>query len=212
MALLPFTTGAQMLGIHPKTLHHWLKEANVPFTLHPSDARIKCVDPQHLLEVAKLHDRSLPELPASREEQAKSLPAEPEQPSSSLPPIRASEPDLVQKLSCLETKVVSLQEQLAQLALALLQERERTIERRISALETVTAELVGKHPLPASQEQGGGQTLACASRRGYQLLPAEQPARSRVPALIEYSAQETYVIISSQEGELHLMPDSSRVV
>ena len=76
MALLPFTTGAQMLGNHPKTLHHWLKEANVPFTLHPSDARIKCVDPQHLLEVAELHDRSLPELPASREEQAKSLPAE----------------------------------------------------------------------------------------------------------------------------------------
>ena len=81
--------------------------------------------------------------------------------------------------------------------------------RQISALETVTAELVGKHPLPASQEQGGGQTLACASRRGYQLLPAEQPARSRVPALIEYSAQETYVIISSQEGKLHLMPNSA---
>jgi hypothetical protein len=30
-----------------------------------------------------------------------------------------------------------------------------------------------------------------------------------MPALIEYGAQGTYVIISSQEGELHLVPDST---
>jgi hypothetical protein len=30
-----------------------------------------------------------------------------------------------------------------------------------------------------------------------------------MPALIEYGAQGTYVIISSQEGELHLAPDSA---
>ena len=30
-----------------------------------------------------------------------------------------------------------------------------------------------------------------------------------MPALIEYGAQGVYVIISSQEGELHLTPDSA---
>jgi hypothetical protein len=39
MTLLPLTTCAQMLGIHSKTLHQWLKEANVSCAVHPSDAR-----------------------------------------------------------------------------------------------------------------------------------------------------------------------------
>lgn len=211
MALLPFTICAQMLGIHPKTLHHWLKEANVPFALHPSDARIKCVESQHLLEVAKLHDRSLPELSASREEQARFLPAEPEQPSSSLPTIRASEPDVMQKLSCLEAKVVSLQEHLAQLALALLHERERTLESRMTALETLTAELLGKPvvPLqvaaptlsPAAVPQTLGQTLRPPN-------PAEKRVRPLLP-LIEYGTGGAYVIMCPREGELLLTPNST---
>ncbi len=40
------------------------------------------------------------------------------------------------------------------------------------------------------------------------LHPAEQLARSRRPALIEYCASGIYVIISSQEGEMHLEPNS----
>jgi len=43
----------------------------------------------------------------------------------------------------------------------------------------------------------------------YQPLAVEQRARSRLPALIEYGAQGAYVIISSQEGEVHLTPDSA---
>ena len=31
---------------------------------------------------------------------------------------------------------------------------------------------------------------------------------SKLPPLIEYSAAGTYVVISSQEGEIHLIPDS----
>jgi len=88
-----------MLGIHPKTLHSWLKEANLPLALSPTDARIKCLEEQHLQEVARRHDRSLPELPCalvSSEEQVTSLPA-----------TTPCEPDLMQKLSCLETKVAT---------------------------------------------------------------------------------------------------------
>jgi hypothetical protein len=158
MALLPLATCARVLGIHPKTLHHWLKEANFPLAPHATDARIKCVAQEHLLEVARRHGRPLPDLPSAprlsgcsapgwREEQAKPLPtneAEPDHPGASMPATSPPEADLIQKLSCLETKIVTLQEHLAQLALALLQERERSVERRLLALETVTAELVGK--------------------------------------------------------------------
>ncbi len=44
MATLPLATGARLLGIHPKTLHHWLTQANVPLAAHPRDARIKGVE------------------------------------------------------------------------------------------------------------------------------------------------------------------------
>jgi len=59
MMPLPVTDGARLLGIHPKTLHHWLKEANLPLTPHPTDARIKCVMEEHLQQVASLHSRPL---------------------------------------------------------------------------------------------------------------------------------------------------------
>src|SRR5207302_4026951 len=59
MMLLPVADGARLLGIHPKTLHHWLKEAHVPLATHPADARIKCVTEEHLQQVASLHGRPL---------------------------------------------------------------------------------------------------------------------------------------------------------
>jgi hypothetical protein len=62
MAPFPLATGARLLGIHPKTLHHWLKAANVPVAPHPTAARSSCVAQEHLLEGAKRHSRPLPEL------------------------------------------------------------------------------------------------------------------------------------------------------
>jgi hypothetical protein len=223
MATVPVATGARMLGIHPKTLHHWLGEANVPLAAHPTDARIKCVAEEHLLEVARRHRRPLPDLPSalllngcsapgSRAEPAQPPPtneAEPKHPPASMPAPSVPETDLVKRLSCLETRIVTLQEHLAQLALTVLHERERTVEQRIAALESLIQPLMGGHLLADQQEQGARQEPACVSHRGHQPLPVEQRARSRMPALIEYGAQGTYVIISSQEGELHLSPDSA---
>jgi hypothetical protein len=215
MAILPVATCAQMLGIHPKTLHHWLKEASIPLAAHPSDARIKCLTEQRLLEVARLHDRSLSQQvcsPASPEGQGTPLPANEigsDHLACSMSPIRATEPDLMQKLSCLETKVVTLQEQLAGLALALLAERERTLERRIVALETMMAEQLGRSP-SFPEEQMAVPTLSPAAvpHVPRALNPAELRARARLIPLIEYGACETYVVICPQEGELPLTPDS----
>jgi hypothetical protein len=124
-----------------------------------------------------------------------------------LPATYAPEADLIQKLIGLETKVVTLQEQLAQLALTLLQERERSVERRITALESLMQPLVGR-PMPDPPAREAEQEPPYTPRGPRPLHPVEQLARSRMPALIEYSAQGTYVIISAQEGEVHLEPDS----
>jgi DNA-binding transcriptional MerR regulator len=219
MAIFPVATAAQLLGIHPKTLHHWLGEANFSLAPHATDARIKCVAQEHLLELARRHGRPLPDLPSAPRLPGLSAPGSPEEqatpwPANEVPPAAllsvpcASEADLIQRLAGLETRIVTLQEHLAQLALALLQERERTVESRIAALEALVQPLVGRHVLADLPGPEAEQASACASPAQRQLLPAEQRARSRMPALIEYGAQGTYVIITSQEGEMHLLPDS----
>ncbi len=222
MTLLAVADGARLLGIHPKTLHYWLKEANMPLAAHPTDARMKCVTEEHLQQVARLHDRPLPSAPSSSPLDTASPPlvasqaiarssrineVEPASTACSLPAPSVPETDLIQKLTCLETKVVTLQEQLAQLALALLQERERSVERRITALESLMQHLTGEQmaDLPVLEAE---QKHVYAPRETQLLHPAEQLARSRRPALIEYCASGIYVIISSQEGEVHLEPNS----
>lgn len=223
MATVSIATGAHLLGIHPKTLHHWLAEANFPLAAHPTDARIKCVGEQDLQEVARRHGRPLPDLPPALVLNACSVPssrAEQAQPpltnegESSHPPASMAAPsvpetDLIQRLSCLETRFVSMQEQLTQLALALLQERERTVEHRIAALESLLQPLMGVRQLADPQEQETRPEPARMAHQGHQPLPIEQRVRSRMPALIEYGAQGAYVIISSQKGELHLTPESA---
>jgi hypothetical protein len=211
MATVSVATGARLLGIHPKTLHHWLAEANISLAAHPTDARIKCVGEEHLQEVARRHSRPLPELPstcllnacsapASRAEPAQLSSTNEADPTHSVAAIStssASEVDLLQRLSCLETRMVTVQEQLTQLALALLHERERTVEHRITALEALIQPLVGGRQLADPQEQETRPESARMSLMGHQSLPVEQRVRSRMPALIEYGAQGTYVIIRS---------------
>jgi DNA-binding transcriptional MerR regulator len=207
MTLLPVADGARLLGIHPKTLHHWLKEANIPLGTHPTDARIKCMTEEHLQQIAGLHGRPLQ---ASRPLDATSPPRVPSQvrvpqvpenevesasTACSLLTTYGSEADLLQKLSGLETKIATLQEQLAQLTLALLQERERSVEHRLTTLESLMHPFMGRQmpnlPVPEPRQEP-----ACVALQPQALHPAEQLARSRMPPLIEYSAPGIYVIES----------------
>ena len=219
MTLLPVADGARLLGIHPKTLHHWLTEAHMPLATHPTDARITCVTEEHLQQVASLHGRPLQ---ASRSLDAASPPLVPSQMSVSHVPENQGESastacsfltpygafaDLLQKLSGLETKIATLQEQMAQLTLALLKERERAVEHRLTALESLLQSLLGRQ-LSAPPTPEAEQEPPCTLPAPRPLHPVEQLARSRRPPLIEYSASGIYVIISSHEGEVHLQPNS----
>jgi hypothetical protein len=144
MSLFPLADCARLLGIHPKTLRQWLKQDPLELSVHPRDARIKCLTSQQVEQLAVAHDRSFPfpseptTIPpdAATEIQACDV-------ASTALPISQVDASLSQKLSLLETRIAQLSEQVAHLTLALLQERERTAERRLSDLETVVQVLAG---------------------------------------------------------------------
>lgn len=127
-------------------------------------------------------------------------------------PTSQEDASLVQQLSSLENRVAHLSDLLLTLATFLLQEGDRAFEHHVSRLETILAELGGKtsaHP-PLPDQEAAGVRLAPLAKPSplRQLNPAEERACSRMPPLIEYSAAGTYVMVSSQEGELSLVPDS----
>jgi hypothetical protein len=225
MTTLPLMDCCAMLGIDPKTLRHWLKLAQLEFISHPTDARLKCLTMEQVHHMARLHGRPLPSpvsatpaLPEGVPALASSArPTSPKQTSEAVAvqaprPLSTSFPqeaDLIQKLSCLERSVTAMQEQLAQLALELLHERELRYERRLLALEALMQQSVATSTSPRDpQAPGAGDQQQAGSNQERRLHPAELRARSRVIPLIEYGAAGTYVLICPQQGALPLTPDS----
>jgi hypothetical protein len=220
MATFPVATGARLLGIHPKTLHHWLKAAECPLAAHPTDARLKCVAEEHLLELAKQHGRPLLTLSAVpaldsyvasafAEEQGKPLPpheGEPAHRAASLSASSASLADLLQQFAQLHTQVATLQHHLVRLTLDLLHERTGDAEQRLRPLEALVSQTLGPVHAPGQKTLAGLPVPSHPPVR--HLLPAEVRARSRVTVLIEYGAQGQYVAVCPQQGVLSLVPDS----
>lgn len=197
MSLFPLADCARLLGVHPKTLRQWLKQDPLELSVHPRDARIKCLTAQQVEQLAAAHDRSLQLRP---EQAIMQHEAPPNEELKAAPPLSLEDVSLSQKLAVLETRIAQLSEQVAHLTLALLQERERTVERRLSDLETVVQELAGVPNLSPSvsaapsELRGVSSVVTSASTRP--LIEVERRARSRMPPLIEYSAQSSYVVES----------------
>ncbi len=210
MKILPQTDCCSLLGIDPKTLRNWLRHANMQFVTHPTDARLKCLTQVQVQQLAALHGRPM-ELPAALAPPLLAVPEPPRTTDLALlePPRCPSETDLLTKLSHLETQVTTMQQQLAQLALELLQERTLRYEQRLQTLEALlqhTERQVVRPPALQTREEELQQGEAGRKERG--LHPAELRARSRLIPLIEYGAGGSYVVICPQDGELHLTPDS----
>src|SRR5258708_14038698 len=113
--------------------------------------------------------------------------------------------DQIQRLALLEKRMLTLQEQIAQLTLALLKERERAVEHRLTALESLLHPLMGRQ-LSAPPTPEAEQAPPCTLRVPRPLHPVEQLARSRRPPLIEYTPPCIYVIVRSQKWPGHLQP------
>lgn len=204
MTLLPLRQGCALLGIDPKTLRHWVHQANLSLYPHPSDARIKCVTSEHLEQLAALHHRPV-DVPATL---AGLHPAQACSPLLSENAVPQVELDLLSKLAHLETQVALLQRQVAGLALELLQERTGRYEQRLRTLEARLQPL-SQHDRsvsapPRAREQQSQPDKPLNTRRVH---PAKGRPRAILP-LIEYTADGTYLVICPELGELALTPDS----
>ncbi len=114
-------------------------------------------------------------------------------------PTTLPDADLRERLVQMEAQLATLQAQLTDLALHLLQEREQRTEHRLLALEAQLTS-TGEHAphvlsIPYQPEI---PPFTCH--------PAEK--RTRLIPLIEYGARGRYVLICPKEGELRITPDS----
>lgn len=216
MTLLPLTDCCLLLGVDPKTLRLWLKAAHLSCCLHPSDARLKCLTPSQLQHLAELHGHCLPHpLPGAASEPAScSCVAPPtSQAASALGPEALTPPpdaDLRYQFTLLQTQVATLQQQVTELALALLREREARWEERVAHL---------KVPLPSSitqlappPQEAGADPLSPRPPVSAPSVGATERSRSPAPSralpLIESWSNGTYGVISPTQGVLALVPDS----
>src|SRR5450755_1638821 len=107
MTYLPQLDCCTLLGINPKTLRQWVRQARLQFVAHPTDARLKCLTQEQVQHLAAQHGRPLP-WPTST----------PPGPPESLPPPECSATPLpnaginsatVTELAALTQQVVHLQ-------------------------------------------------------------------------------------------------------
>jgi hypothetical protein len=215
MILFPLMECCQLLTVDPKTLRRWLEQATMQLHVHPHDSRRKCLTHEQLQHLSLLHDRTLTAHPAFPLASLVTTPllSSPEEPSHPLTSTNVEqgkttmsaaleEKHLRQKLSQLEAQVILQQHQLLLLTQDLLRERATRTEPRRLPLEIQA--LPQGEPVQLENQDASFQPLAPRS-----LHPAEQRARFLVlPPLIEYSTAGTYVVISSQEGEIPLVPDT----
>jgi hypothetical protein len=204
MTLLPLKQGCALLGIDPKTLRHWMLQAHLCLHPHPSDARLKCVTPEQLEQLAALHHRPL-DLPAALAplHLAEASPA-----GGAGNPAAPQEADLLLRLAHLETQLGLVQQQLAGLALELLQERSQRYEHRLHTLETLIQPPCEHDQAvcakPSASEQSSQPDKPLHTSHGH---PMKGRRRAILP-LIEYGADGTYLVICPELGELALIPDS----
>jgi len=166
---------------------------------HPTDARLKCLAVEQVHHLARLHGRPLQMPAASCADEATALDAS----QGQTPAAEQNEALLVSAASCLpeeqelrkaicdlQATVMTLQEQLTQLTLELLRERQDRYEGRLSALEALVPQSTRMAPSPQERP----------------LLPAH----SRIIARVEYGAQGLYVLICPRQGELSFTTDSQQ--
>ena len=221
MTLMTQMDCCTMLGIDPKTLRHWCHSAQIQFRPHPTDGRLKCLTQEQVQQLATLHDRPFSPVVAPSSESGTATPpprcderhtSASSQREMSLVSATASGLDqakLQEVVSGLEAKVMTLQEQLAQLALELLRERDLRYEQRLSALEALLARSAGIAASQAEPARLARDFESHSTSANVQpLLPSPQRARPRGIPRVECSAAGSYVLVCPWDGVLPFTTDS----
>jgi len=186
-----------MLAVDAKTLRQWIKQANLELLPHPTDARIKCLTIEQVHLLANLHGRVLP----SPHESSCTLSHKPDEVASQGPPVAFHDAETLERLMQLEAQVANQQEQIAHLALQLLQERASHTEQLLLTLEAFLSSTGGHSLQPQAQAEP-------EKPQAHSLVPHPTEKRSPLIPLIAYCASGSYVLICPKEGELHITPDS----
>jgi hypothetical protein len=168
MTHLPQLDCCTLLGIDPKTLRQWVRQAHLQFVAHPTDARLKCLTAQQVQQLAAQHGRPLPWSAPTHPGLPDAFPP----PGSSVTPLPSTDSGsvgvtetaaLAQQLARLERSVTTIQEQVNALVLEVAHERQHSAEQRLSVLEALVQHLLGSAPLPPVVQQTGEVNLAEAT-------------------------------------------------
>src|SRR5947209_2857014 len=124
-----------VLGIVPKTLRQWMRQAHLQFAPHPTDARLKCLTTQQVQQLAGQHGRPLPWPTPTGLPQAR-----PGADSQTMPTDVAA---LTQHLAQLQRSLITVQEQVTALVLEVARDRQR-----LGVLEALVQPLLTAAPLP----------------------------------------------------------------
>jgi hypothetical protein len=220
MTPIPQMDCCTMLGIDPKTLRNWLRQASMQFVAHPTDARLKCLTLEQVQQLATLHARPLQmsseaHIPhqngvASPPPSEVHTPQTMESEVSFVPaPLSLSDQTDLRKAVCsLSAQVVTLQEHLTQLTLELLRERTERYESRLSVLEAKLSQGAGMSAPEPELAVGGDHQPERSPSHKWLPQPGEQRARSRIIPHIEYGAGGIYVLACPREGVLSVTADS----
>jgi len=184
MTFVSLADSCRQLAIDPKTLRRWLAQA--PFTLqsHAHDARRTGLTEEQLRWLAQAHHRSLAALPQEPLVPAPLTPAE----ALDLP---ADLRELLVALRSLPAQLAALQEHLADLSHSLSQRAEPSATARSRAGVTSKA--------TNSRRRSRGRTKGSQPQR---------PSKAQVLALVEYTGEGHYVVISPKGGLLPFEPDT----
>src|SRR6266536_2720304 len=143
MSSLSIIECCQLLAIDAKTLRQWLTQAQMSLHVHPTDARLRCLTDEQVHVLARLHSRALQPLVSSAESILK-----PEEATSQMLAPALADSDLRVRLAQVEAQVATLQAQLTDLALQLLQERQYLTDARVTRLQAQSFS-TDEHALPA---------------------------------------------------------------
>jgi hypothetical protein len=180
MIFLSVADACRHLGIDPKTLHRWLAHAHLSLQAHPGDGRKHGLSEDDLRQLARLHQRALPLLPA----------VPPASLSAAQPPLPAELLALPQTLRALHAQVTALQQQVADLT--------HLLQPHIHP------------PAPAPQAKAAKQTAKPAPAAPRRAAAAITPPRKPVHVLprVEWASDGHYVVLCPKLGVLTLEPDS----
>jgi hypothetical protein len=215
MTLVPFTDCCLLLGVDPKTLRLWLTSARLPCTVHPTDARLKCLTPSQLHHLADLHGRFLPDpLPGATYLPGSAPASTPvtsplDRRADSTAGVPSPDADLRQQLTLLQAQVTTLQQQVTELALALLRSHPSAWTQHAAPPPTpLPTSLASSPPVPQPSVASPSRRVTAPVIPRASAEPDLPRSRSRALPLIEYGTDGRYVIIAPTQGVLALVPDS----